>query len=180
MLKQQATGKNPCVRLARQFWKTAVTEACTPGVERYEELRVMPAQEGVHQHNRPLGGAAYVWQRRGRKHTSRWIGFAQLVVHSEKGKKIRQSLPSSSNTHTHTHTHTHTRHMEQRSCIKTQKLYEKISTLKKKSYWDYPGGSGIRNPPANAGDAGSVPELGGSHMPQSNQAREPQTTEPSF
>ena len=131
-----------------------MTEACTPGVERYEELRVMPAQEGVHQHNRPLGGTAYVWQRRGRKHTSRWIGFAQLVVHSENGKKIRQSLPSSS------YTHTHTRHMEQRSCIKTQKLYEKISTLKKKSYWDYPGGSGIRNLPANAGDAGSVPELG--------------------
>ena len=31
-----------------------------------------------------------------------------------------------------------------------------------------PGGAVVRNPPANAGDAGSSPGLGGSHMPQSN------------
>ena len=32
----------------------------------------------------------------------------------------------------------------------------------------------VKNPPANAGDMGSSPGLGGSHMPRSNWAREPQ------
>ena len=32
----------------------------------------------------------------------------------------------------------------------------------------------VENPPANAGDMGSSPGLGGSHMPQSSWAREPQ------
>ena len=32
----------------------------------------------------------------------------------------------------------------------------------------------VENLPANAGDAGSGPGLGGSHMPRSNWAREPQ------
>ena len=38
----------------------------------------------------------------------------------------------------------------------------------------FPGGAVVENPPANAGDTGSSPGLGGSHMPQSNWAREPQ------
>ena len=33
---------------------------------------------------------------------------------------------------------------------------------------DFPGGAVIKNPPANAGDTGSSPCLGRSHMPQSN------------
>ena len=36
------------------------------------------------------------------------------------------------------------------------------------------GGTVIENPPANAGDTGSNPGLGRSHMPRSNEAREPQ------
>ena len=32
----------------------------------------------------------------------------------------------------------------------------------------------VENPPANAGDPGSSPGLGGSHMPRSSWAREPQ------
>ena len=32
----------------------------------------------------------------------------------------------------------------------------------------------VENLPANAGDTGSIPGLGRSHMPQSNWAREPQ------
>ena len=31
-----------------------------------------------------------------------------------------------------------------------------------------PGGSVVKNPHANAGDTGSSPDMGGSHMPQSN------------
>ena len=38
----------------------------------------------------------------------------------------------------------------------------------------FPGGAVVENPPANAGDTGSGPGLGRSHMPRSNWAREPQ------
>ena len=33
---------------------------------------------------------------------------------------------------------------------------------------DFPGGAVVKNPPANAGDTGSIPGPGRSHMPQSN------------
>ena len=33
---------------------------------------------------------------------------------------------------------------------------------------DFPGGAVVKNPPANAGDTGSSPGLGRSHMPWSN------------
>ena len=39
---------------------------------------------------------------------------------------------------------------------------------------DFPGGAVVESLPAIAGDTGSSPGLGGSHMPQSNWAREPQ------
>ena len=38
----------------------------------------------------------------------------------------------------------------------------------------FPGGAVVENLPANAGDTGSSPGLGRSHMPQRSQAREPQ------
>ena len=38
----------------------------------------------------------------------------------------------------------------------------------------FPGGAVVENLPANAGDTGSSPGLGRSHMPLSNWAREPQ------
>ena len=38
----------------------------------------------------------------------------------------------------------------------------------------FPGGAVVESLPANAGDMGSSPGLGGSHMPRSNWAREPQ------
>ena len=38
----------------------------------------------------------------------------------------------------------------------------------------FPGGAVVENLLANAGDAGSSPGLGGSHMPRSDWAREPQ------
>ena len=38
----------------------------------------------------------------------------------------------------------------------------------------FPGGAVVENLPANAGDKGSSPGLGGSHMPRSGWAREPQ------
>ena len=38
----------------------------------------------------------------------------------------------------------------------------------------FPGGAVVENLPANAGDTGSSPGLGRSHMPRSDWAREPQ------
>ena len=37
-----------------------------------------------------------------------------------------------------------------------------------KEYRGFPGGAVVENLPANAGDTGSSPGLGRSHMPQSN------------
>ena len=39
---------------------------------------------------------------------------------------------------------------------------------------DFPGGAVVKNPPANAGDTGSSPGPGRSHMPRSNKAHVPQ------
>ena len=38
----------------------------------------------------------------------------------------------------------------------------------KKASEGFPGGAVVKNPPANAGDMGSSPGPGRSHMPQSN------------
>ena len=46
--------------------------------------------------------------------------------------------------------------------------------LKNEGIGGFPGGAVVENLPANAGDTGSSPGLGRSHMPQSGQAREPQ------
>ena len=48
-------------------------------------------------------------------------------------------------------------------------------TFKKKMFFKvFPGGAVVENLPANAGDTGSGPGLGRSHMPRSNWAHEPQ------
>ena len=39
---------------------------------------------------------------------------------------------------------------------------------KKEKKRDFPGGTVVKNPPANAGDTGSTPGPGRSHMPRSN------------
>ena len=43
-----------------------------------------------------------------------------------------------------------------------------------KIFRDFPGGRVVKNPPANAGDTGSSPGPGRSHMPWSNEAHAPQ------
>ena len=40
--------------------------------------------------------------------------------------------------------------------------------LKKGKNWGFPGGAVVENLPANAGDTGSSPGLGRSHMPRSD------------
>ena len=39
---------------------------------------------------------------------------------------------------------------------------------KERENWDFPGGTVVKDPPANAGDMGSSPGPGRSHMPWSN------------
>ena len=40
--------------------------------------------------------------------------------------------------------------------------------VNKKQQQGFPGGAVVESPPANAGDTGSSPGLGGSHMPRSD------------
>ena len=50
-------------------------------------------------------------------------------------------------------------------------MYKKMFNLassKKNINQGFPGGAVVENPPANAGDAGSSPGPGRSHMPRSN------------
>ena len=53
------------------------------------------------------------------------------------------------------------------------RLYYKATAIKS-MVLGFPGGAVVENLPANAGDTGSSPGLGRSHMPRSNWAREPQ------
>ena len=46
--------------------------------------------------------------------------------------------------------------------------FKAISVLKKHQSRGFPGGAVVESLPANAGDTGSRPGLGGSHMPRSN------------
>ena len=47
-------------------------------------------------------------------------------------------------------------------------------TIIQKDTWGFPGGAVVESLPASAGDTGSSPGLGGSHMPRSSWSREPQ------
>ena len=49
-------------------------------------------------------------------------------------------------------------------------ILSEISQKEKDKYHmrDFPGGAVVKNPPANAGDTGSIPGPGRSHVPQSN------------
>ena len=48
-------------------------------------------------------------------------------------------------------------------------FFAEIDKLNLKVIWrDFPGGAVVKNPPANAGNMGSIPGLGRSHMPRSN------------
>ena len=41
-------------------------------------------------------------------------------------------------------------------------------SIELKYLWGFPGGAAVENLPANAGDTGSSPGLGRSHMPRSD------------
>ena len=56
----------------------------------------------------------------------------------------------------------------------TQWSFQRRCRGKKTFCRGFPGGAVVESLPANAGDTGSSPGLGGSHMPRSDWAREPQ------
>ena len=43
-----------------------------------------------------------------------------------------------------------------------------MAVIKKTEMRGFPGGAVVKDPPAKAGDTGSIPDLGRPHMPQSN------------
>ena len=47
-------------------------------------------------------------------------------------------------------------------------MYSILTIINNILLQSFPGGAVVKNPPANAGDTGSSPGLGRSHMPQSN------------
>ena len=59
--------------------------------------------------------------------------------------------------------------------VKFEKQLLKNSSVSKfKSNQSFPGGSVVKNLQANAGDLGSIPSLGRSHMPRSKETHAPQ------
>ena len=46
--------------------------------------------------------------------------------------------------------------------------FKVLAVKNKTASWDFPGGSVVKNPPANAEDMGSIPGAGRSHRPRSN------------
>ena len=60
-------------------------------------------------------------------------------------------------------------------CVSLSRIWPIISHYEIKTQnRDFPGGTVVRSPPANAGNMGWIPGLGRSHKPRSNWAREPQ------
>ena len=64
---------------------------------------------------------------------------------------------------------------EQQECHQTRPtsshlLVPAAFALESSQPWNFPGGALVRNPPAIAGDTGSIPGLGRSHVPWSNKA----------
>ena len=49
-------------------------------------------------------------------------------------------------------------------------LLQLIFYFQRSTSWDFPGGPTVRNPPASAGEMGSVPGPGRFHMPRGNEA----------
>ena len=47
-------------------------------------------------------------------------------------------------------------------------VWMQSNSFVKKLFWDFPGGTVVKNPPANAGDTGLIPGPGRSHMPRNN------------
>ena len=61
----------------------------------------------------------------------------------------------------------------QRRCTKSSEAHEKILNIFSHRRWKskppgFPGGSVVKSLPANAGDKGSIPDMGRCHIPWSS------------
>ena len=63
-----------------------------------------------------------------------------------------------------------TRGMSTQTTVKYHLTLVRMATIKNSTHRDFPGGPGIKNLPANAGDTDAIPGLGRSHVPQDNEA----------
>ena len=66
------------------------------------------------------------------------------------------------------------REMQIRTTMRYYLAPVRMATIKKSTNTGFPGGAVVRNLPASAGDTGSSPGPGISHIPRSNLARAPQ------
>ena len=62
--------------------------------------------------------------------------------------------------------------VKEKTFCRVRQVVHRVS--QEQSIRGFPGGAVVENLPANAGDTGSSPGLGRSHMPRSDWAREPQ------
>ena len=63
---------------------------------------------------------------------------------------------------------THNTHTVLEYWLSHLSFYVSVCSSLKRGPWGFPGGAVVKNPPAKAGDRGSSPGLGRSHMPRSN------------
>ena len=133
-------------------------EGLRPTVEA-RKLCIFPQQTGV---SRP---GIRLYSRTGESLTCfvpgrEFGGERSEVVTSPRGKKSRvtQGQPSSSLWAPG----------ESHDCASGLVVPFEDTTEESSSSRGFPGGAVVENPPANAGDAGSSPGLGRSHMPRSN------------
>ena len=76
----------------------------------------------------------------------------------------------------------HSYHILFHMCYVSLQMFQFLQNCGRYNYYpciknrneSFPGGAVVGSPPASAVDTGSSPGLGGSHMPQSSWAREPQ------
>ena len=61
-----------------------------------------------------------------------------------------------------------------KTVLLNQLIEDWLSMIKKIKSWGFPGGAVVEGLPAGAGDMGSSPGLGGSHVPRTSWARGPQ------
>ena len=101
-------------------------------------------------------------QARGRKETSRWKCIIFTTVNHRK-KLCQEVSQGRYKVSCYLGTHCATLKIEKKELDQLWGLITlKIVT------GDFPGGAVVKNLPANAGDAGSIPGPGRSHMPRSN------------
>ena len=96
--------------------------------------------------------------------SSTWQAAALAIAPHHPPASVSFVLPLNSHTHTHTHTHFQGQGGASRALLSLPCLHRAT----KQSGQDFPGGPVVENPPANAGDVGSIPGPRRFHMLRHN------------